>query len=76
MKEFYNNRRFVRVYDDGHVPSTNDVVDTNFIDIGLFKQGERLIIVSVIDNLIKGSSGMAVQNLNLMCGFSETCGII
>jgi N-acetyl-gamma-glutamyl-phosphate reductase len=76
MKDFYEGRRFVRIYDDGHVPSTNDVVDTNFIDIGLFKQGDRLIIVSVIDNLIKGSSGMAVQNLNLMCGLPETCGIL
>jgi len=75
MKDFYHGRRFVRIYDNGHIPSTNDVTDTNFIDIGLFQKGDRLIIVSCIDNLIKGSSGMAVQNMNLMCGFDDTLGI-
>jgi len=76
IKDFYSNRRFVRIYDNGHVPSTADVTDTNFIDIGLFLKGERLVIVSCIDNLIKGSSGMAVQNMNLMCGFQEELGIL
>lgn len=74
MKEFYSGRRFVRIYDSGHVPSTADVTDTNFIDIGLFMKGDRLIVVSCIDNLIKGASGMAVQNMNLMCGYDETLG--
>lgn len=76
MKDFYTGRRFVRIYDNGHIPSIKDVTDTNFIDIGLFVRGERLIIVSCIDNLIKGSSGMAVQNMNLMCGLDETTGIL
>nr|8AFV_A Chain A, N-acetyl-gamma-glutamyl-phosphate reductase [Denitrovibrio acetiphilus DSM 12809]8AFV_B Chain B, N-acetyl-gamma-glutamyl-phosphate reductase [Denitrovibrio acetiphilus DSM 12809]8AFV_C Chain C, N-acetyl-gamma-glutamyl-phosphate reductase [Denitrovibrio acetiphilus DSM 12809]8AFV_D Chain D, N-acetyl-gamma-glutamyl-phosphate reductase [Denitrovibrio acetiphilus DSM 12809] len=76
LKDFYRERRCVRIYDNGHIPSTADVTDTNFIDIGLFVKGERLIIVSCIDNLIKGSSGMAVQNMNLMCGFDDTLGIL
>jgi N-acetyl-gamma-glutamyl-phosphate reductase len=76
LKTFYKDRKLVRIYDNGHIPSTADVNDTNFIDIALFVQGERLIIVSCIDNLIKGSSGMAVQNMNIMCGLSDTTGII
>lgn len=76
MKKFYKDRKFVRIYDDGHIPSLKDVVDTNFIDISVFEKDGKLIIVSCIDNLIKGSSGVAVQNLNLMCGFDETAGII
>lgn len=76
MKDFYKDRRFVRIYDNGHIPSLKDVVDTNFIDISVFEKNGKMIIVSVIDNLIKGSSGVAVQNLNLMCGLDETSGII
>ena len=76
LKAFYKDRKLVRIYDNGHIPSTADVTDTNFIDIGLFKKGNRLIIVSCIDNLIKGSSGMAVQNMNLMCGYDDTTGIL
>ena len=76
MKAFYKDRRFVRIYDNGHVPSIKDVVDTNFIDISLFLKDGKLIIVSCIDNLIKGSSGAAVQNLNVMCGLDETAGIL
>ena len=76
LKNFYNRRRFVRIYDNGFAPSISGVNDTNFIDIGLFVKGDRLIIVSCIDNLIKGSSGMAVQNLNIMCGFDESLGIL
>jgi len=76
MKDFYKDRRFVRIYDNGHIPSLKDVVDTNFIDISVFEKDGKLIIVSAIDNLIKGSSGVAVQNLNLMCGLEETAGII
>jgi len=76
LKTFYKDRKLVRIYDNGHIPSTADVTDTNFIDIGLFLKGDRLIIVSCMDNLIKGSSGMAVQNMNLICGLEDTLGII
>lgn len=76
MKAFYKDRRFVRIYDNGHIPSIKDVVDTNFIDISLFVKDGKLIVVSCIDNLIKGSSGAAVQNLNVMCQLDETAGII
>jgi len=49
-----------------------NVAYTNFIDIGIYNQGDKLIIVSAIDNLIKGASGQAVQNLNIMLGYQET----
>ena len=49
---------------------------TNFINISLFKEGERLIILSFIDNLVKGASGQAIQNLNIRAGLDEKSGLI
>ncbi|MCM8770236.1 MAG: N-acetyl-gamma-glutamyl-phosphate reductase [Candidatus Omnitrophica bacterium] len=72
-EEFYAKEPFVRLMPYGQSPQTKNVVDTNFCDIGLkLVEGKRLIVVSAIDNLIKGASGQAVQNMNLMFGFPET----
>ena len=49
---------------------------TNFCDIGIALDNDRIIIISAIDNLIKGASGQAVQNMNIMYGFHETTGLI
>lgn len=72
-KKFYKTEPFVRVRTGGRLPELKDVVETNFCDIGLVCDVPRrlLIVVSVIDNLIKGASGQAVQNMNIMCGFKE-----
>jgi N-acetyl-gamma-glutamyl-phosphate reductase len=75
-KAFYKGKPFVRVYDAGKLPQTKDVVGTNFCDIGVKASGSTLIVVSCIDNLVKGAAGQAVQNMNLMCGFSETEGLL
>ncbi len=71
--EFYRNEPFVRVMEYGASPEIKNVVGTNFCDIGIKKIDKNfLCIVSTIDNLIKGASGQAVQNMNIMMGFEET----
>jgi N-acetyl-gamma-glutamyl-phosphate reductase len=66
----------VRVCDNGKLPQVRDVVGTNFCDIGLKVSGSTLVAISCIDNLPKGAAGQAVQNMNLMCGFAETEGLV
>ena len=51
------------------------VVNTNYCYIHISKQGEQMLITSVIDNLLKGASGQAVQNMNLLFGLEETTGL-
>jgi len=70
----YKNEPFIRVLDYGKYPNIKNVRGTNFCEIGL-KLNERtqtLIIVTAIDNLVKGASGQAVHNMNIMMGFEET----
>ncbi|KKK48565.1 hypothetical protein LCGC14_3143860, partial [marine sediment metagenome] len=70
----YQKEPFVDVLPEGRFPNVNEVRGSNYCRIG-FKVNEHtgtLIVVSVIDNLVKGASGQAVQNLNLMMGFKET----
>lgn len=76
-REFYRNEPFVRVRDAGDFPSTMESRGSNFCDIGLVldKRTGRLIIVSTIDNLGKGASWQAVQNMNILCGFNEQEGL-
>ena len=77
-KKFYKTEPFVRVLDAGLQPELKNVVGTNFCDIGLVVSEDQklLVITSAIDNLIKGAAGQAVQNMNIMCGFEETQGLI
>ena len=72
-KEFYANHPFVCVSDKAIY--MKQVVNTNFCYIHLTKEGDKLLITSTIDNLLKGASGQAVQNMNLMCGLDEKCGL-
>jgi N-acetyl-gamma-glutamyl-phosphate reductase len=70
----YAAEPFVRLYNRGHVPDLHAVAHTNFCDIGVAfdpKTG-RTVVVSAIDNLVKGAAGQAVQNMNLMLGYAET----
>lgn len=77
LSEFYRDRPFVRVKKENDIPDVAHVRGTNFCDIGfkLDLRTGRLILVSVIDNLVKGASGQAVQNMNIMFGFDETEGM-
>jgi len=70
IREFYSREPFVRVVN--HLPGTKDTAGTNFCDITARMVRGRLITISCLDNLIKGASGAAVQNFNLMYGFAET----
>ena len=72
----YSDKPFVRVQDS--LPELHNVIGSNFTDIG-FAYNEKtnvLTVISVIDNLLKGAAGQAVQNLNLMQGWDETEGLL
>ncbi len=77
-REFYKGEYFVRVYDSGSLPESNHVAGSNFVDIGLVtdKRLNRVIVISAIDNLVKGAAGQAVQNMNLMFGLDERTGLL
>jgi len=77
-RKAYHRRPFVRLCPEDRLPNTLHVRGTNYCDIG-FKFDEknrRLILISAIDNLVKGAAGQAVQNMNLMLGFDETAGLL
>ena len=76
-RKFYDGEPFVRVLANGSLPSTAFVRGSNFCDIAplVDPRTGRIIVVSAIDNLVKGASGQAVQNMNLLCGFPETMGL-
>ena len=70
LREFYADEPFIRVVN--HLPGTKDTAGTNYCDITARVVRGRLITISCLDNLVKGASGAAVQNFNLMHGISET----
>ncbi len=76
-KDYYKNEYFVRVYDRNELPETNHVAGSNFVDIGIKKdpRTNRVLVVSCLDNIVKGAAGQAVQNMNLMFGFDEKEGL-
>jgi N-acetyl-gamma-glutamyl-phosphate reductase len=72
LKKAYKNNKFIRVVPECKI---SNVVYTNFCDISVFVQGKNLILTSVIDNLIKGASGQAIQNMNLLFNLPEETGL-
>jgi N-acetyl-gamma-glutamyl-phosphate reductase len=76
-KKMYKDEPFVSVLDEGVLPNIKNVRGTNFCHIGLkvVSRTNTLIIVSTIDNLVKGASGQAVHNMNIMMGFDEAAGL-
>lgn len=75
--DFYKGEYFVRVMDMGKMPATAQVKGSNFCDIGIAvdQRTGRAVVCSVIDNLVKGASGQAVQNMNIMFGLDEKAGL-
>ena len=73
----YRNARFVKLAPKGTLPSTQFVRGSNYCMIGVYADRipGRAIVVSAIDNLVKGSAGQAIQNFNLMCGLPESTGL-
>ena len=74
----YSNEPFIRLYEPGHVPDLRAVQRTNFCDIGVrFDAASgRAVVVSAIDNLVKGAAGQAIQNMNIAFGHKETEGLL
>ena len=77
FQEHYKDEPFVRIYPRGKLPNTKDVRGSNYCDIGVIvnESDGRGVVVTAIDNLVKGASGQAVQNMNIMLGFPETMGL-
>jgi N-acetyl-gamma-glutamyl-phosphate reductase len=77
IEDFYQGEPFIRTYPKGKLPSTKDVRGSNFCGIGVTvsESDDRAVVVTAIDNLVKGASGEAVQNMNIMLGFPETMGL-
>ena len=71
LEHYYKKEPFVRICAEGKLPQTGWVRGSNYCDIGFCLNGKKLVLVSVIDNLVKGASGQAVQNMNIMMGFKE-----
>lgn len=75
--EFYKDSPFIRLRDKGCYPEIKHVAFTNYCDIGFYSDNNKnAIIYSAIDNLVKGLSGQAIQNLNIMFGLDQTTGLI
>ena len=70
-KDYYRDEFFVRYQN----PALAAVRGSNFCDIKAESEGERVVVVSAIDNLVKGASGQAIQNMNIICGFDERDGL-
>ncbi len=77
FQDHYRGEPFIRIYPKGKLPATKDVRGSNFCDIGVVvnEVDDRAVIVTAIDNLVKGASGEAVQNMNIMLGYPETMGL-
>ena len=77
FRRFYEGKRWVRVFSPPRLPEIQYSLQSNYCDIGfcLADDGRRLVIVSCIDNLLKGAAGQAVQNMNIMYGWNEAEGL-
>ena len=77
FKAFYSGKRWVRVFATPKLPELQFSLYTNYCDVGfcLDADGRRLVLISCIDNLLKGAAGQAVQNMNLMYGFGDGEGL-
>jgi N-acetyl-gamma-glutamyl-phosphate reductase len=73
LRDFYGDAHWIRIYGHGKLPQIQYSLRTNYCDVGfqLAPDGKRLIVVSCLDNLMKGAAGQALQNLNVMFGWSE-----
>lgn len=78
FEDFYRSEPFVRVLPRGEFPNVRNVRGSNFCDIGVYadKRTGRAVVVTAIDNLVKGAAGQAIQNMNLMMKFDETDGLM
>ena len=73
----YSEEFFIKLMDDGEVPHLSSVRGSNFVHIGGFEIDDtgRIVMLSAIDNLVKGASGQAIQNMNILLGIDEKTGL-
>ncbi len=76
-QNYYKNKPFIRLYAADEMPQTKNTLGTNYCDLNVFvdPRTQRVIVISAIDNLVKGAAGQAVQNFNLLSGLPETTGL-
>ena len=74
-EKYYGKEPFVRIFKD-KLPQLKDVANTNFCDIGVETDGKYAVIIGAIDNLMKGAASQAIHNMNIVCGWEETTGIL
>ena len=77
LKKYHRNNFFVKVLNFNKDLGTENVLNTNFCEISVckLKEKKKILILSAIDNLVKGAAGQAIQNMNLIFGFAENTGI-
>jgi N-acetyl-gamma-glutamyl-phosphate reductase len=77
LRDFYAGKHWIRVFATPQLPQLQFSLHTNYCDLGfcLAEDGQRLVLVSCVDNLLKGAAGQAVQNMNLMYGWEEREGL-
>ena len=77
LRDFYSGKHWVRVFAPPQLPQLQFSLHTNYCDLGfcLAEDGQRLVLISCVDNLLKGAAGQAVQNMNLMYGWEEREGL-
>jgi N-acetyl-gamma-glutamyl-phosphate reductase len=77
VAQAYDGERFIRLLPSGRWPQTKDVAGTNYVDLAVTvdERHRRVVVFAVLDNLVKGASGQAIQNLNLLFGFDEDEGL-
>ncbi len=77
LREYYAGKPWVRVFGAARLPQIKFSLNTNYCDIGfsVSPDGNRVVLISCLDNLLKGAAGQAVQNMNLMFGFDERAGL-
>ena len=77
LLDYYKKESFIKINDLGDLPKISDVVGSNLCKVGVLKHNKKnhVIITSAIDNLIKGASGQAIQNMNLIFNLPEELGL-
>ena len=77
LKDYYKEEKFIKINKNGTITKISDVVGTNLCRIGIInnQDSDWLTIISVIDNLVKGASGQAVQNMNIIMNYPEELGL-
>lgn len=70
LNDFYNNESFIRICHEP--PQIKNVAGTHFADLSAYKSGDKIVVLSAIDNLLRGASSQALANANIICGFDES----